>query len=395
MAILAGNLYNQVNSAGLPKPTPLTRILNEGRLENQGTLEHKIEFMLESITRMENSIQNLQEKSHTWSIFQHHIESWNDGLRVLENKLDFLKRSHEDQQLALNKMDIALHENTDINEIKDALKKEQTLQKESATKVNAILRHLQTMHKEKNGNNNASHGKKKSNLIAGDAAMADTQSSTGHCNGSHKLEQRLNSIQHQMALQRDLKQLHSMDKRMSKSIEHLSQSMTHALDKQDELSSRLQRSNECCYALSSELTTFTESSDILLKRIERLIKNVNDKLNRIQENNAEEHHHHQQEEEDGEEDREEEEDNNNNEGDEFENTTNHIHLEVFHEEVGAKEEETEHHRSHEEGEEEDEVEEEPVVGNVDSERSEHEDSQTELYGRDIGKFSNINQIKNS
>ncbi|XP_073831214.1 uncharacterized protein [Musca autumnalis] len=357
MVILAATLYNQVNSAGVPRPptTPFTTttLLHAHHGENNYNLEQKIESLIGSIARMENSIQNLQEKSHTWSIFQHHIESWNDGLRILENKLDFLKRSHEEQQVALNRMDSVLQDNTVINEIKDTLKKEQNIQKESATKVNSILRHLQTMQKDKGGSGN--NGRKKSNLMA-----ADTQSNTSNCNGSHKMEQRLNSILHQMALQKDLKQLHSMDKRMSKTVENLTQSMAHALDKQDELSSRLQRSNECCYALSSELTTFTESSDILLKRIERLINNVNDKLTGMHETNVEEDHH-------------EEEDNEEEEVDDTTITTNRIHLDVFHEDVNDPKIDTE---IPEEGEEE------QVVGNV-NENNNEEDTQTEMYGHDI------------
>ncbi|XP_061393783.1 fibroleukin-like [Musca vetustissima] len=387
MAILAANLYNQANSAGLPKPQlppPIGQSLsrgppNEYHEDNNKNLEHKIETLIESMTRMENSIQNLQEKSHTWSIFQHHIASWNDGLRILENKLDFLKRSQEEQQLAWHKMTDVMTtppDTTVINEIKDTLKRDQLLQKESATKVNSILRQLQSMHRDKVGHSNAAtNGRKKSNLMAGDTGSS-------YCNGSHKLEQRLNSIHHQMALQKDLKQLHSMDKRMGKTIENLSQSMAHALDKQEELSVRLQRSNECCYALSSELTTFTESSDILLKRIERLLKNVNDKLNRLHENTNQE-----DQEQEGEVEVEGEHDHNNSNNDDelLENTTQRINLDdVFHEEEG----ESQGHHVYEEVEEKDVdgEEENHISGNISDEHDENNNNEaghTELYGHDI------------
>ncbi|XP_013099418.2 fibroleukin [Stomoxys calcitrans] len=291
MLLLVTVLYNQANSAGIPTPptkmsTSSSQVQNGNPIKRDATnnLDHKIQSLIESIVRMENSIQNLQEKSHTWSIFQHHIESWNDGLRTVENKLDILKRSHDDQQDVLNKLDLSLitaQENAALmDEIRDTLQKDQSLQVESSSKVNMIWRHLQTMQnngggKQKGGSSSSSSStpsnKKKGNLMVSESSSS--------CNGTGKL---LHTIIHQMAQQKDLKQLHSVDKRIGKNLETLTQSLPHVLDKQDEMVMRLQRSNECCYSLSSELTTFTESSDILLKRIERLINNVSEKLNRIE-----------------------------------------------------------------------------------------------------------------
>lgn len=254
--------------------------------------DHKIGSLIESISRMENSIQNLQEKSHTWSIFQHHIESWNDGLRILENKLDILKRSHEEQQGQLNQLELTLsmtHDTPVMDEIKDILKRDRGIQMETTTKVNAVLRQLQNLQKdlqkEKNStaSSHPSHGRKKGNIIISSHDSVPPSSSLV-CNSTHKIEQRLSTIAHQMVHQKDLKQLHSVEKRMAKSLEGLTQSITQALDRQEELTTRLQKSNECCYSLSSELTTFTESSDILLKRIERLINNVNEKLTKLEQN---------------------------------------------------------------------------------------------------------------
>ncbi|XP_075146775.1 uncharacterized protein LOC142221108 [Haematobia irritans] len=284
MILLATTLYNRAYSVGIPTFQTTTIASNEMPTKREATnnLEYKIQTLVESITRMENSIQNLQEKSHTWSIFQHHIESWNDGLRTLENKLDILKRSHEDQQDLLSKLEVGLSTSQDttllMDEIRDTLKKDQGMQEESSSKVDMILSHLQTMgnnnhNKQQKGGSSSSHSlpKKKGNIIASDVVLTS--------NASNKI---LNTIVHQMAQQKDLKQLHTLEKRIAKSVETLSQSVPHILDKQDEMVLRLQRSNECCYSLSSELTTFTESSDILLKRIERLINNVNEKLNKIE-----------------------------------------------------------------------------------------------------------------
>lgn len=286
----------------MPSPSAVSKTDNtDDASKNTVTLnnfDHKIGSLIESISRMENSIQNLQEKSHTWSIFQHHIESWNDGLRILENKLDILKRSHEEQQGQLNQLELTLSMTHDtppiMDEIKDILKRDRGIQMETTTKVNAVLRQLQNLQKdlqkEKNSTastSHASHGKKKGNIIISSQDLVPPASSSLFCNSTHKIEQRLSTIAHQMVHQKDLKQLHSVEKRMAKSLEGLTQSITQALDRQEELTTRLQKSNECCYSLSSELTTFTESSDILLKRIERLINNVNEKLTKLEQNHEE------------------------------------------------------------------------------------------------------------
>lgn len=278
------HIFNQVNSAGLPSSNiiqAMDTMSGNGKdlkmMETTTpTFEHKIESLIRSVNKMDESIQNLQEKTHTWSIFQHHIESWNDGIRILENKMDFLKRSHVEQQEQLNKLELTIdnvmEKDTTIGQdIRQYLKTERDIQMVTSSKLNSILRHIQAIQMETLPGASQTQ-KKNANVMAPINAN----------NFVNKIDQRLNNILHQMAQQKDLKQLHSLEKRTSKSLEGLSQLLAHALDNQEEFSTRLQRSNECCLSLSNELTTFTESSDILLKRIEKLVRNVSEKLNQIE-----------------------------------------------------------------------------------------------------------------
>lgn len=289
LAILLYNIFNEVNSAGVPNAkyfpkftlTEENNIMPKTQLEYLNQFEYKFDTLTRTINKMDNSLQELQEKSNTWAIFQHHINAWNEGMRVLENKLDLLKRSHEDQQNQLEKLELMIGSNNQevlFKEIKQFLNLEQKNKNDISLKLNNILRHLQSSSGER------SSERKSLKMAHIMAPINPSHSSQSLCsNITNRLELQLNHMAHQMALQKDLKQLNSLEKRNSKSLENILHTLNNHSDKQDEITARLQRSNECCYSLSSEVTTFTESSDILLKRIEKLVRNVNEKLNTLEE----------------------------------------------------------------------------------------------------------------
>ncbi|KAI8129489.1 Techylectin-5B [Lucilia cuprina] len=309
IVIILYNIFHAVNSAGVPNAKLFASFSSveenlvkpQTELEYLNNFDYKLETLSQTINKMDNSIQNLQEKSHTWAIFQHHINSWNEGMRILENKLDILKRTHEEQQQLLQKLEQVINTKHPyhqpeslLEDIKQFLNTERKTKNEISSKINNILRLLQ-MSLNGNNNNNERKSHKLANIMApiGISPTTFSQQFQICSNISHKLDQRLNNISHQMALQKDLKQLNALERRNSKSLENINQVLVNQLDKQDEITTRLQKSNECCYSLSSELTTFTESSDILLKRIEKLVRNVSEKLNDIEvttnTNNNDEH----------------------------------------------------------------------------------------------------------
>lgn len=254
-------------------------------------LVYKFEALNSVVNKMDTSIQDLQEKSHTWAIFHHHINSWNEGIRILENKLDILKRTHEEQQQQLQKLEFfitskSLNVNVPYDSFRDEIKQffslEHKVNNEMLSKINNIVRHFESP--TAMGNEKISH--RFANIIG---PKSISTSSTILCdNIIHRIDQRLNTIIQHMAQQKDLKQLNTLERRNSKNMENINQILIEQLDKQDEITVRLQKSNECCYSLSSELTTFTESSDILLKRIEKLVRNVSEKLNDFQVSNENE-----------------------------------------------------------------------------------------------------------
>uniref|UniRef100_A0A1A9V0D7 Fibrinogen C-terminal domain-containing protein n=1 Tax=Glossina austeni TaxID=7395 RepID=A0A1A9V0D7_GLOAU len=238
----------------------------------------KLENLNQLLNKLHLSVQKLDENSQRWPIWQHHVESWNDGLRVIENKLDLLKRLEDEQQSQLQKIEIiitagidrksqinpqtdALHRSL-LSDIKNLFNRECNRERNQLShKLNNIMLHLQTGDRD---DEVIKLNAKKKNLNRVGKVMLP--SGGVHCNNQSILNFQ------------KFKQLHALAKRNSKNLDNIMHSLADNVHRQEEILSLLHRSNNCCYAITNELTTFTESSDVLLKRIEKLLHNVNDKF---------------------------------------------------------------------------------------------------------------------
>lgn len=257
-------------------------LYSSGNRVESKDLNDKLENLNQLLNKLHLSVQKLDENSQRWPIWQHHVESWNDGVRVIENKLDLLKRLEDEQQSQLQKIEIiitagidrksqtnlqtdALHRSL-LSDIKTLFNRERKERNQLSHKLNNIMLHLQTVDCE---DEVIKLTTKKENLNrVGKVMLPSSSSSTG---GAHCNNQSILNFQ-------KFKQLHSLAKRNSKSLDSIMHSLTDNVHRQEEIVSVLHRSNNCCYAITNELTTFTESSDVLLKRIEKLLHNVDDKF---------------------------------------------------------------------------------------------------------------------
>uniref|UniRef100_A0A1A9Z6H7 Fibrinogen C-terminal domain-containing protein n=1 Tax=Glossina pallidipes TaxID=7398 RepID=A0A1A9Z6H7_GLOPL len=258
---------------------------NGNRVESKD-LNDKLENLNQLLNKLHLSVRKLDENSQRWPIWQHHVESWNDGLRVIENKLDLLKRLEDEQQSQLQKIEIiiiagidrksqanpqtdALHRSL-LSDIKNLFNRECKERNQLSHKLNNIMLHLQTVDRD---DEVIKLNTKKKNLNRVDKVMlpSSSSSSSSSTGGVDCNNQSILNFQ-------KLKQLHSLAKRNSKSLDNIMHSLADNVHRQEEILSVLHRSNNCCYAITNELTTFTESSDVLLKRIEKLLHNVDDKF---------------------------------------------------------------------------------------------------------------------
>uniref|UniRef100_A0A1A9WFP4 Fibrinogen C-terminal domain-containing protein n=1 Tax=Glossina brevipalpis TaxID=37001 RepID=A0A1A9WFP4_9MUSC len=252
--------------------------VNSTILPNVESMDFKDKFenLNQFLNKLDLSVQKLHENSQNWPIWQHHIESWNDGLRVMENKLDLLKRLQDEQQLQLEKIENMITTGTNRNsktnlnilnhtllliDIKDLLSKQYKERNELSLKLNNIMHYLQV------DDENIKLNKKKLNRT--NKVTLPSKGVNCNCNNQSIID-----IQ-KFVQQKEFKQLHSLGKRNAKSLESVVHSLADNAHHQEEILLLLQRSNDCCCSLTNELTTFTESSDILLKRIEKLLYNIN------------------------------------------------------------------------------------------------------------------------
>ncbi|XP_037892480.1 angiopoietin-1 [Glossina fuscipes] len=228
-------------------------------IEGSKDLNIKLENLNQLLNKLHLSMQKLDENSQRWPIWQHHVESWNDGLRVIENKLNLLKRLEDEQQSQLQKIEIIINTGIDrqaksnsdalhrslLSDIKNLFSREckERDQSHQSHKLNDIMRHLQII----------------------DMMLPSTGGV--HCNNNQSI----------LYFQK-FKQLHSLAKRNSKSLDNIMHNLADNVHRQEEIISLLHRTNNYCYAITNELTTFTESSDVLLKRIEKLLHNVDNKF---------------------------------------------------------------------------------------------------------------------
>ncbi|XP_011204523.2 angiopoietin-2 [Bactrocera dorsalis] len=329
------------DSAAVPNSTAEEVLKEPSNVSHDCTNALKMEHINHVLSRIDTSVQSLGEKAHNWAIFRHHIDAWNEQIKALEHKLDLVRRTQDEQQAYGNRfisLEFTLNhilskvvylsdacnaqqgvairsptpyntransndndngrdttqqqqqQNRDTNEllyehiallgdVKHAIDVDKQLRGELSTRLNNILRHVQNIERD-NCRSERRHTTANANKVA--KLMAPI----GGCNSNQNVERTLISVDQQLTRlltrpttpPKELKQIHTLAKKSTQQLEKLENWMN-KIDKQllqwrDESAMGWQQ----CQAMSGELTTFTESSDLLLKRIEFLLHEVDEKL---------------------------------------------------------------------------------------------------------------------
>ncbi|XP_055854919.1 angiopoietin-2 [Episyrphus balteatus] len=282
------------------------------------SLDHKMENMIKTLSAVDTSIKQLQEKAHTWAIFHHHIDSWNDQMKTIEHKIDLIKRTQDENQIINQKLvsqEFTLNhilsklvflsdssynrgENENIilrngengfGEIKKLINGDRKMRNEIGTRLSNILRHVQNIERD------SCRGCSKSNSNNGnEPKMAKLIHPIMTCNGSRSN----NKV--------DLKDI---DKKLNQLIETIPQNViakiiendqkntdrwlltSQYFDKLNDRSIEMKEVNaehylklsNLCQSMSNEITTFTGSSDLLLKKFEKLVIDVQKKVDKLAE----------------------------------------------------------------------------------------------------------------
>lgn len=280
-------------------------------------LEQKMLTIMTTMSSLDANIKALQERAHVWEIFRHHINSWTDHMKSVDDKLDLLKRAQESQinngiplDNRLSQMDFKVQhvfEKIDIvNEKLHDITKALYGQPKKGLNGSGISSTLRTKKSDEHSSNvglgnELNH---KLNLIERSVRLiqnnhckfirpsriaAETESSpSSNRNDKHEMFSLRSSIDRlnyaiEKLTTKDLRQMLTNNRRTLRTIESV-EDVIREIDERtirmyDTDASHYKSLSTCCKSTEHEITTFANSADLLLKKIESLAgkKNFNEK----------------------------------------------------------------------------------------------------------------------
>ncbi|XP_021712214.1 angiopoietin-2-like [Aedes aegypti] len=251
-------------------------------------LEQRMLNVLTTMTSLDSNVKTLQEKSQVWDVFQHHIGAWTEHMKSVDHKLDLIKKSQESTphplesklsnldfkiQHIFDKVDIVNEKLHDITKTVYALSSSYRARRNDrneAHEQSAIMTKISNLQKQLNRLELNSAGCPKKNGNGNGKTKKEVQEF------DDELDDFLDKI-----TTKKLKDL-AVSRKNSRSLESLSNTLRSVDERTiriyDLEANQFEQILSCCKRTDHEITTFTNSADILLKRIERLVINVDDKI---------------------------------------------------------------------------------------------------------------------
>ncbi|XP_035897719.1 angiopoietin-2-like isoform X1 [Anopheles stephensi] len=262
-------------------------------------LEQRIVSLLTTMTSLDANVKTLQEKSQIWDVFQHHIGAWSEHIKSVDSKLDILRKAHDTPSPTLEtrlsnldfkvqhifeKVDVINEKLHDITKTVYALSSSSAINRgrrndrlESAAEQAAILTKITHLQKqinriESNGNSNCQKQSNGQGSRAGVSAKFRKDVSDSDEEMDDFLDKLTAKKLREMVANR--KQCRSLDTLtgMTRSIEDRTVRIY------DLEANQFEQILSCCQRTNHEVATFTNSADILLKRIEHLVLDVDRKV---------------------------------------------------------------------------------------------------------------------
>uniref|UniRef100_A0A8D8AUW1 Techylectin-5B n=1 Tax=Culex pipiens TaxID=7175 RepID=A0A8D8AUW1_CULPI len=245
--------------------------------------------ILTTMTSLDSNVKSLQEKAQVWDVFQHHIGAWNDHIKSVDQKMELLKKAHESTPPALEtrlsnldfkvqhvfeKVDTINEKLHDITKTVYALSSANRARRNDreSTDQGAVMTKISSLQKQ---------------LNRLESSSANCQKKNGNGNGGTKVKKEVQEFEDEVddfldkLATKKLKDI-AANRKHGRSLD----SLTNLLRTVDERTVRIydleanqfEQILSCCKRTDREITTFTNSADILLKRIERLVINVDAKI---------------------------------------------------------------------------------------------------------------------
>uniref|UniRef100_A0A182MHA9 Fibrinogen C-terminal domain-containing protein n=1 Tax=Anopheles culicifacies TaxID=139723 RepID=A0A182MHA9_9DIPT len=261
-------------------------------------LEQRIVSLLTTMTSLDVNVKTLQEKSQVWDVFQHHIGAWSEHIKSVDNKLDILRKAHDTPSPSLEtrlssldfkiqhifeKVDVINEKLHDITKTVYALSSSSANNRgrrndrlESAAEQAAILTKIGQLQKqihriESNGNSCQNKNNGQTNR-----ASVSTKQKKDVSDSDEEMDEFLDKL--------TTKKLREMisNRKQCRSLDALT-GLTRSIEDRtvriyDLEANQFEQILSCCQRTNHEVATFTNSADILLKRIENLVLDVDRKV---------------------------------------------------------------------------------------------------------------------
>ncbi|XP_055639645.1 angiopoietin-2-like [Toxorhynchites rutilus septentrionalis] len=250
-------------------------------------LEQRMLNIMTTMASLDSNVKALQEKSQVWDIFQHHIGAWSDHIKSVDHKMDLLKKAHENTPVALEtrlsnldfkvqhifeKVDTINEKLHDITKTVYMLSTNNRARRNDREPVdqNAVMAKISHLQKQLNRLESNTNNCQKKNGNSNNKTKKDVQ----------EFDDELDDFLDKMTAKKlkDLatsrKQIRSLDNVMN-TLRSVDERTIRIYDLE---ANQFEQILSCCRRTDREITTFTNSADILLKRIERLVIDVDRKI---------------------------------------------------------------------------------------------------------------------
>lgn len=271
-------------------------------------LDEKFVAIMQMMSTLDANVKQLQERSQSWDIFSHHMTAWSEHMRSSDQKMEILRKSIDILPLIENQL-----QNTDFK-VQHIFEKTDTINEKMHEMTKTIL-NMQKMSLKRQGGNKVSQQpqqqqqKPTRNLSQEDfeqtevllrlskiqrilqnscsAIRLDREFENANNRGDEMENSEIKAILTQINGNlekfplKEIKQSFNLNKKHDKALEALTTTINHI----DERTVRIFDTNSYQYkkilstykSTEGEILEFTNNANILLKKVEKTVKTVDQK----------------------------------------------------------------------------------------------------------------------
>lgn len=254
------------------------------------SLDNKLTSFESILSQVDNNLKLLNEKSLVWDLFRHHVDSWNDRIKALDDKIDLIKRTQEESKIVETKLTsleftlnhilskvVYLSDNRydskccsvtpPVDSHQKIITLEKEIKREITTRLSNILRHVLNI---ENGNCRLN----RMNVSSVVVGPKNTVQVVQPVDTLRVLYEKVENFTNQF----NVKQFTAIGKKNSKLLDELIASIRKVDARAKDMQNEQKLSSNYCQSVAGKIMTFTSSSGALLEKIENIVSNMQSKL---------------------------------------------------------------------------------------------------------------------